>query len=99
MQSIISRSFVKAEYKALASTTCEFQWLIYLLHDLHISCDKCLVLYCDNYSSFYIAVKLVFHERTKHFKIDCHLAQDKLTSSLMKLIFVSSSHQLCSPNP
>jgi len=25
MQSIISRSFVKAEYKALASTTCEFQ--------------------------------------------------------------------------
>jgi len=36
-QQTISRSSSEAEYRALAATTCEIQWLTYLLRDLHVS--------------------------------------------------------------
>lgn len=51
-------------------TTCELQWISYLLNDLQVSS---LVLYCDNLSSIKVAENLVFHERTKHIKIDYHV--------------------------
>jgi len=35
-QHTVSRSSSEAEYRALASATCEIQWLSYFLHDLHI---------------------------------------------------------------
>ncbi|XP_014489808.1 uncharacterized protein LOC106752611 [Vigna radiata var. radiata] len=46
-QPTVSRSSSKAEYRALATTTCELQWLTYLLNDLHISFRQPALLYCD----------------------------------------------------
>jgi len=74
-QSTISRSSVDVEYRALESTTCELQRLIYLLCDLHISCGNCPVLYCDNQSALHIVANPVFHEMTKHLEIDCHIVR------------------------
>nr|KYP55231.1 hypothetical protein KK1_001438 [Cajanus cajan] len=42
-QSTVSRSSAKAEYRALASATCELQWLCFLLADLRIPFTKRLV--------------------------------------------------------
>jgi len=47
-QIIVSRSSSEAKYRALASATCELQWIIYLLKDLNIQCSKLPVLFCDN---------------------------------------------------
>jgi len=93
-QPTISRSSSEAEYKALATTTCELQWLSYLLHDLHLPLSQPATLYCDNKSALQIASNQVFHERTKHIEIDCHLVREKLNSSLLKLLSITSAMQV-----
>jgi len=93
-QLTVSRSSSKAEYQALAVATCELQWLLYLLKDLHITCAKQPVLYCDNQSALHIAANPVFHKRTKHLDIDCHIMREKLQAQVMKLLPVSSTDQL-----
>jgi len=93
-QNSVSRSSSEAEYRALASTTCELQWLTYLLKDLKVPCSRPPALYCDNQNALYIASNPVFHERTKHLDIDCHLIREKSQAGLMRLLPVSSSNQL-----
>jgi len=50
-QITVSRPSSEAEYRALASATCELQWLIYLLQDLHVPCTRPPVLFCGNQSA------------------------------------------------
>lgn len=82
-QNTVSRSSAEAEYRTMADTCCEIQWLINLFHEL--GCPKMapVTLYCDNKSALYIASNPVFHERTKHISIDCHLVREKLQQGLI----------------
>ena len=93
-QSTVSQSSSEAEYRALASTTCELQWLTYLLQDFQMTFVEPATIYCDNHSAIRIATNPVFHERTKHIEIDCHVVRQKVTSDHLKLLPVSSSLQL-----
>jgi len=91
---IVSRSSSEAEYKAMTSSTCELQWLFYLLWDLHVQYVKLPILYCDDQSVMHIAANPVFHERTKHLEIDCHIVREKLQAYLFKLLPVTTHDQL-----
>ncbi|XP_058761214.1 secreted RxLR effector protein 161-like [Vicia villosa] len=39
-QLIVSLSSSEAEYRALIAATCEVQWLLYLMKDLHVTCSR-----------------------------------------------------------
>lgn len=93
-QVTVSKSSSEAEYRALASAVCEVQWLIYLLQDLQVTMVRPATIFCDNKSAVAIAENHVFHERTKHIDIDCHIVREKLSQGLIKLLSVSSSNQV-----
>jgi len=78
----------------MASTTKEIVWLRWLLADMGISFSHLTPMYCDNQSSIQIAHNLVFHERTKHIEIDCHLTRHHLKHGTIALPFVHSSLQI-----
>ncbi|XP_019054873.1 PREDICTED: uncharacterized protein LOC109115371 [Nelumbo nucifera] len=93
-QQTVSKSSSEAEYCALAAVTCEVQWLTYLFKDLHIPQVAPALVFCDNRSALHIAHNPVFHERTKHIDIDCHIVREKLQASLIHLMPIASEGQL-----
>jgi hypothetical protein len=68
----------------MASTCCEITWLKQLLADLHILHPQPGKLYCDNKVAIHIALNPIFHERTKHIEIDCHLIREKLQDGIIQ---------------
>lgn len=57
-QPTVSRSFAEAEYWQLASTTCEIQWLVYLLKDLAVHHPQSALLYTDSKFHFLLPIIL-----------------------------------------
>ena len=72
-QSTISYSSVEAKYRFMATTCCEITWLQYILRDLNVKHEQPAKLFYDNKAVIHIASNPVFHEQTKHIKIDYHV--------------------------
>ncbi|GJT07784.1 cysteine-rich receptor-like protein kinase 8 [Tanacetum coccineum] len=83
-----------SEYTAMDLTCCEVTWLVSLLKELGIKNLEHVDLYCDNQAALYIAANLVFHERTKHIKVDCHYVRDQLKAGKIKPSYVHTKSKL-----
>ncbi|RVX18623.1 Retrovirus-related Pol polyprotein from transposon RE1 [Vitis vinifera] len=74
-QSVVARSSVEAEYRALAQGICEGIWIKRVLSELGQTSSSPILMMCDNQTAISIAKNPVHHDRTKHVEIDRHLSQ------------------------
>lgn len=92
-QTTVSRLSAEAEYRAMTNTTSEVVWIIEILKDMGITLKLLVNLICDNTAALHVAHNPLYHERTKHIEIDCHLVREKIQEKLIKVTHVASDQQ------
>ena len=78
----------------MAHTSCELMWMRHLLEELCFEVKLPMSMYCDNQEFIYIASNPVFHEMTKHIKVDHHLIRERVEKGIIATPFVSTGAQL-----
>lgn len=67
----------------MADTCCEIIWLVAILKDFLVYPTLPIPFHCDSKSAIYIASNPVYHKRTKHIEIDCHLVRENFDNGLL----------------
>jgi len=86
----VSRFSAEVEYRAMTHTACEMMWLKNVLLELDFKQSGPIFMFCDNLFAIYITQNHVFHERTKHIEVVCHLVRDAWTKKVISLSFTPS---------
>jgi len=78
----------------MAACTAEITWLIGLYKELGIKITTPVNMICDSKAAIQIAANPIFHERTKHFDIDCHLVKERICQGMLKTEHINTKDQL-----
>ncbi|KAL0360766.1 UNVERIFIED_CONTAM: hypothetical protein Sradi_3761100 [Sesamum radiatum] len=75
------------------ATICELQWISYLMKDFGIHVHTLIPMFCKNKVALHIMANPMFHERTKHLDIDCHIVRNQYKLGFIAP-FVRSKEQI-----
>nr|GEY29637.1 ribonuclease H-like domain-containing protein [Tanacetum cinerariifolium] len=93
-QTVVSRSSIEAEYRAMCNVCCEVMWIKKILVDLQVNIGLPVEMDCDNNSAIQISNNRVLHERSKHFEIDLYFLGETIDAGLMKPVKVKSENNI-----
>ncbi|KAH9668922.1 retrovirus-related pol polyprotein from transposon RE1 [Citrus sinensis] len=93
-QHTVAQSSTEAEYRAMATVTCELKLLKGLLMSVGVDHSRPMHLYCDSQAALHLAANPVFHEQTKHIEVDCHFVRDETQRRNIRPVYVSTNIQL-----
>ena len=78
----------------MAHTSCELMWIKHLLEELRFVVKLPMTIDCDNQAAIYISSNPMFHERTKHIEVDCHITREKVEDDVIATPYVSTRVQI-----
>uniref|UniRef100_A0A803PR46 Reverse transcriptase Ty1/copia-type domain-containing protein n=1 Tax=Cannabis sativa TaxID=3483 RepID=A0A803PR46_CANSA len=93
-QTVVARSSMESEYRALAQVTAEVAWIESLLKEIHFVLPSVPVVWCDNMSANALATNPVYHARTKHIELDVHFIRDKVLQKKIEIRHIASKDQI-----
>ncbi|XP_070015851.1 uncharacterized protein [Nicotiana sylvestris] len=93
-QRSVSRSSTEAEYRVVAATVSETNWLRSLLNELRFHISATPQIFCDNVSTTYICANPVFHSRMKHIAIDFHFVREQVQNKEIEVQHLHSANQV-----
>ena len=93
-QSVVAKSSVEAEFRAVAHGICEVLWIKQLLEELKVASPLPIKVFCDNNVAIAIAHNLVLHDRTKYVEVDKHFIKEKLENGLIVMPYIPTVEQV-----
>ena len=90
----MARSYTEVEYRVVATTTVEINWVQNLLYELQAQYPSTPTIYYDNVGATYVCTNTVFHSRMKHIAIDFPFVRDQVSKKLLHVSHIHTSDQL-----
>ena len=93
-QKTVARSSTEAEYRSVAQTAAELEWVQHLLHELQVQYHSPPVIYCDNIGATKLSANPVFQSRMKHLGVDYHFIRERVQSGSLRVTTIHNDDQL-----
>ena len=90
----VARSSTEAEYRAVANTASELNWICNVLSELGVTLSSPPLVFCDNVGATFLCANPVFHSRMKHIAIDYHFVRNQVQRGALKVAHVNTRDQL-----
>lgn len=92
-QVMIARSSTGFEYRAIASTMTQLEWVKNLLLELRIQVLSLICLKSNNQDVTFLASNPISHSKLKHVALDFKWVRERVEVELVRLVHIPSKDQ------
>ena len=92
-QEVIAQSIAEAEYVAVTTVVNQALWIRELMAGLFMEQKESTQILIDNQAAISIANNLVFHGKTKHFKLKLYFLREVQNEGEIQLVYCKTKSQ------